>query len=331
MLGFSVGAAFLFLAFRRIEMRVLVRKLSDFNFWWLPLFAVSHLTGLYVRSLRWQSIVNPIERVRLKILFPITVRGFLISNIIPMKAGDLYRFYALSKSTELTKATSLATLIVERLADLVGLVLLSWALMLVLPLPQSLHRAVLWTGLALGVAMLIWWIVRRSPGFNNRLKRGELRLANWAESSRIGRIIGSLKLGFNILRDSRQWVTLLVLTGLIFVFYSLGTMSVLWGFGLKEVSLLAPFVLLTIVFWTSVLPQPPAGVGTFEYASLLALQLFGIGKEEALASALFLHAAVIVNLMLISGLTYLIPGLPKIGSVRGLAADPSLDAERPNL
>lgn len=310
LLGLIVGACFLFLAFRRVDVAILLRKLKDFKLWWLPLFIASHLMSLTLRSLRWQVIVNPIKPVRLGVLFPITVRGFLISNLVPMKAGDLYRFFALSQRSGLTKTTSFATLVVERLADLTGLVLLSALLALVLPLPPTIRKAAIATGLAGCGVLALWWSARRLTGFREQLRKRELQLVEWAEGSTLGKVIESLRQGLAVMKDLRQWMILLGATGLIFVAYSIGVMCVLRGFDIRGISLLAPLAFLAFVFWSSVLPQAPAGVGTFEYASVLALQLFGIGREEGLAVALVMHAAVIVNLLVVSGLTFLAPSLP---------------------
>ncbi|MFQ6673101.1 MAG: lysylphosphatidylglycerol synthase domain-containing protein, partial [Candidatus Tectimicrobiota bacterium] len=83
-LGLAVGAAFLALAFRRVDLAVLIREMAGFNLWWVLLFAASHLMSLWLRSWRWQGIVDPIQPVGLGVLFPITVRGFLISNLVPL-------------------------------------------------------------------------------------------------------------------------------------------------------------------------------------------------------------------------------------------------------
>lgn len=327
-LGLIIGAVFLVLAFRRVEFDVLLQKLHGFNFWWLPLFIASHLATLTIRSWRWKAIVQPIRPVRLKLLFPITVRGFLISNLVPMKAGDLYRFLALSQRSGLSKATSLATLVVERLADLTGLALLSALLATVLPLPSAIRKAVIWTVLAGCLVLALWWSVRQMPRMRMRLREMEHRVFQWMEGSLAGKVIESLRQGLAVLKDARQWLVLLAFTGFLFVTYSVGVVFILRGFDIRGISPLAPLALLAFVFWSSVLPQAPAGVGTFEYASVLALQIFGVGREEALAVALVMHTLVIVNLLIVSGLTYLAPDFrfsPKVPVV----SEPAVEGEGP--
>ncbi|MDV2502402.1 MAG: lysylphosphatidylglycerol synthase transmembrane domain-containing protein [bacterium] len=328
--GLAIGALFLALAFRRVDLTVLVRELAGFNPWWLPLFVVCHLTSLVLRSWRWQGIVGPVRPVGLGVLFPITVRGFLISNLVPMKAGDLYRFYALSRQTGLEKATAVGTLVVERLADLIGLVLLSVALALMLDLPPAIHRALVWLGVAAGVVVVLWWSVRRLPALADRFNRMKRYLATWVEHSPVGRVMVNLRQGFAVMKDRRQWVAILARTALIFLTVALGILAILRGFGLVVISPLASLALLVFIFWTSVLPQAPAGLGTFEYATILALQLFGVGRETALASALVLHAGVIVNLLVISGITFLLQGSSRRATVP-VAVDPAVEVEGPQL
>lgn len=317
--GLLVGAVFLALAFRRIVAKELVRELADFNPWWFPLFVATHLLSLWIRSWRWQAIVNPIRTVGLKVLFPITVRGFLITNILPMKAGDLYRFFALGQKTELGGATAMGTLVVERLFDLLGLALVSLFLALVVPLPGAFVKALKWMGIAALGAGALWLAYRRLPRLKKALGDRGLGIGPWAEGSYVGRIVENLRQGFAALRDFRQWLALLALTSLMFAAYYAGVLVIIRGFGIRGLSPLAPLALMAFVFWVGLLPQAPAGVGTFEYASMLALQLFGVGREEALAVALVMHAAVLVNLLVFNGVILLtqnraLRGAPSLGS-----------------
>ena len=309
LIGLLLGLALLVLAFRKVEYGALVKTLASFNLWWLPLFMMAHLAVLWLRSWRWRVVVSPIQRVGHGDIFCIIVRGFLINNLLPMKAGDLYRVHALGERSKLSKATVLGTLLVERLADLAGLVLLSAGLAWIVPLPESLRHALPWMGGLLAGGIVLWWVASRvlidrgdRPGAWGKLSRRINRLS-------FPRVVESLRQGLSVLRDLRQWVTLLATTGLILVSYALGIVLIMRGFNVKGLSIMAPIAQLVFIFWSSLLPQAPAGVGTFEYASLLALQLFGVDREAALAIALVLHAGIIANLLFLNGIAFFAPML----------------------
>jgi uncharacterized protein (TIRG00374 family) len=317
-LGLLVGAVFLVLAFRRIEAGSLVRNLAGFNFWWLPLFVASHLLGLWLRSLRWQAIVNPIRPVGLKVLFPITVRGFLITNILPLKAGDLYRFYALGQKAKLDKTTAMGTLLVERMSDFVGLILISLYLAMMVPLPAAFITALKWTCIVALAITVVFLSFKWLPGLKGALGNFSTRV----DGSYLGRVIGGLRQGFAVLGDFRQWVALLALTSLMFLAYYVGILVLLMGFGKGGISPLAPIAVMAFLFWVSLLPQAPAAVGSFEYASMLALQIFGVGREEALALALVMHAVIIVDLLVFNGIILL-------AQRRSLDVAASVESDRP--
>lgn len=307
LIGLLLGLAFLVLAFRKVEIGGLLKTLAGFNIWWLLLFMVAHLVVLWIRSWRWRVVVSPIQKVGYGEIFCITVRGFLINSLLPLKAGDLYRIHALGERSKISRATVLGTLVVERLADLVGLTILSICLAWIIPLPEKLWHALPWIGGLIAGGLVLWWVTSRVLSSRRAHESGGGKLPRFIHGLPFRWIIERLRHGLSVLKDLRQSALLLVATALLFAIYTLGIFLIMRGFTIKGLSLAAPLAQLVFIFWSSLLPQAPAGVGTFEYASILALKLFGVGREMALAIALVLHAGVIANLLLINCVAYFAP------------------------
>src|SRR5688572_6716716 len=84
------------------------------------------VTGLtYVlRAMRWQYLLAPIGHARFGTAFRATVIGFAASSLLPARAGEVIRPYFLARKEHLSATAAFATIILERLLDLVTVLLL---------------------------------------------------------------------------------------------------------------------------------------------------------------------------------------------------------------
>src|SRR4051812_16335096 len=91
----------------------------------LLLLAVGVVMANYVlRALRWQYLLAPIGRTHFSTAFQTTVIGFAASFLLPARAGEVLRPYLLARREKLPPTAAFATIILERLLDLVTVLLL---------------------------------------------------------------------------------------------------------------------------------------------------------------------------------------------------------------
>ena len=90
------------------------------------LLAAVLVTGLtYVlRALRWQYLLAPIGHTHFGNAFRATVIGFAATFLLPARAGEVIRPYLLARREGLPGTAAFATIILERLLDLVTVLLL---------------------------------------------------------------------------------------------------------------------------------------------------------------------------------------------------------------
>ena len=90
------------------------------------LLAAVLVTGLtYVlRALRWQYLLAPIGHTHFSNAFRATVIGFAATFLLPARAGEFIRPYLLARREGLSGTAAFATIILERLLDLVTVLLL---------------------------------------------------------------------------------------------------------------------------------------------------------------------------------------------------------------
>src|ERR1051326_8525436 len=89
------------------------------------------------RALRWQYLLAPIGRTHFSTAFQTTVIGFAASFLLPARPGEVLRPYLLAKREGLPATACFATIILERLLDLVTVLLLFGAFVVLVD-PASL-------------------------------------------------------------------------------------------------------------------------------------------------------------------------------------------------
>ena len=77
-----------------------------------------------VRAERWQYLLGPLGPTRFSTVFRTTVIGFAASAVLPARAGEVIRPYLLARREGLSATAAFATILVERILDLVAVLLL---------------------------------------------------------------------------------------------------------------------------------------------------------------------------------------------------------------
>jgi len=284
--GISLG--FLALALRGINFADLLAALRQANYWWLIPGVVITVALLFLKAWRWQRLILPEHRLPFKSVFTAMCAGYLASNVLPARAGELARLVLLVSEQPVSVARTFSTIIVERLLDLLTLIVVLAVLLPFVTLPEGLSevaRGITWAALAAALAMLIFsfwkerllWIARRLFGRVRILDRPQVYDA-----------IGHLIDGFATLRGRLGvWLIFVSLVGW------LGVIGMAWSAGVA-LQLEAPvtamaFAVVVTTLWMLV-PSSPGYIGVFHYWAAWAVMQFGVPKDQAVSFALLWHA-----------------------------------------
>jgi len=132
--GLALAILFAALLVRNVDLGQVVLAASRVSMYVLIASAGLVVAGYAVRARRWQLMlrgagVNATYRQAAPIFFA----SFALNNVVPLRAGDLYRCVSTVQLPAGTMAKSLGTLLTERLLDLGALIVLLSALLLFLP------------------------------------------------------------------------------------------------------------------------------------------------------------------------------------------------------
>jgi uncharacterized protein (TIRG00374 family) len=79
------------------------------------------LIGFWIRAFRWRWLINAPRPISTGSLFSATMVGFMANNLFPFRLGEFVRPWVLARHEKLSKTTLLATIVVERVVDMLTL------------------------------------------------------------------------------------------------------------------------------------------------------------------------------------------------------------------
>ena len=94
-----------------------------------------------LRSYRWGVILEPIEKIDQWSLFSITAVGFMAITILPVRMGEFARPYLISQKSTIKMGSSLATILVERIFDMLTLMMVLLLVIMMVNLPAWIFRS----------------------------------------------------------------------------------------------------------------------------------------------------------------------------------------------
>ena len=288
-IGVLISLASVYLVLRGVDLRQTADLLGGARPAWLLVAVAGIVADLVFRALRWQVLIRPICRVPLRRLSAYMLVGYLANNVLPARLGELVRSHYLGDRENMSRATTLGTIVVERVVDTAVLVAIASAAILLLHVRGVVASAVL---VGLGITGLL--IVGLAAALvAHRLPYADRAVAAVARWPSVISLAGRLRGGLAVAGRPR---TVAVAVGWSVVAWSATVVGfaaaghavgveLTWG----QAALLAAGVSLA-----TAIPAGPGYLGTFELAAVQIAAVFGVGADPAVALAVLVHAVILV-------------------------------------
>jgi uncharacterized protein (TIRG00374 family) len=264
---------------------------------WVGSVFLLNVLNTWVEAARWRLILGSVKPgARLSNTFAALLVGVLGNSVLPLRLGDGARAYFLARREKVRLASSLATVMLDRVVDVTFFLVMVVITGFYFHLPLLIRRGGILGGLALGGTLIaLLALMRFGPSLHVRFN-GKLG------QKFIGQI-HRFTLGLSSLKSA----------GVLLPASALSTLS--WGLRLVMVLSIfrafhfdLPFIAAAVVLIFSNLGiaavSTPANLGGFELSTLAALKLFGVETELAVSCALVLHMVEVIP-MVILGLVVL--------------------------
>ena len=214
--------------------------------------------------------------------------GYLFNNIMPARAGEAARVVTLTQRAGTPAAEALGTVVVERVFDVLSILIVFFAAAPWLPQVSWFQAAELVAvGLAVGLASVIGVLAVYGDRPLHFMMRPLGRIPRLSVE-KVQRLAQELVDGLHGLRRPRVALAAFGWSLSAWVLSSLSAWLVTFAFNL-HLGFDAGVLVTVAVGAGMILPSPPAAVGVFEAAVLLAMQAYGLDQTQALPFALILH------------------------------------------
>jgi len=290
LLGILISGIFVYLSFRDVNFQEMLVALKGANYFWLlPVFFFM-LTSHWLRAARWRYFLKPIKDLQPHPCFSALMIGYAANNILPLRLGEFLRAFAIGKSQNIPKSSAFATIIVERLIDLLSLLVLLASMVLLYPLPDMIKNSgYLIFALTVGAIVFLIFLMEKTEATINLLQKIlPAKLFQFVQ-----KVVRAFLQGFVVLKKSEHYFRIVLYSVLIWALYAAVVYVSFFAFKLNEeygLNLLSSVVVLVIVTIGIMIPSSPGFVGTYHWFCMQSLALYGVPQSEALSFAVISHA-----------------------------------------
>ena len=289
---------FVVLVLYKIDFKKTSEALETADYLYLPLAVLLTIVTNIIRTYRWRFIINPIKHISTLSLFSGVAIGYMANNLLPARLGEFIRAYIMGKKEDISKSSTLATILVERIFDGLALLFFLVIIALLFSLPLWIKQA----GVAAAAffillsAFLILLMIKKTTGI--RLAKKIINIFSPRFANKVGELLENFLSGLVIVNHKRN-----IFWAFIFsIFVWLSEASTYYIIGLSfGIDLPVYVALLTVVIVNIgiLIPSAPGYVGAFEFFTISALSIFAVEKSIALSYAIVLHAVLFIPITII--------------------------------
>jgi uncharacterized protein (TIRG00374 family) len=291
-LGWSITLFFLHLTLGKMDFNQVLTQVHSVKLNWIFLAIIVLACDYAVRVFRWQFMFRSTEfNPPLWLCGRFFLIGNALNNILPMRAGDLYRIVRFSEKSNIPSGTVLATVAVERVFDISALLVLLYlgisgetGRLIFGNFPPEIQQTVkLFTAAcfvgALALLFIPLQIKKLLKIFNGYISIPKKILTFLYDT--LDAIQGLL--------SPRKALCLITFSLVAWFLESLAYGSVQASLSL-ELPINAMLISNAFATISTLFPSSPGYVGTFHYFAALSLAPFEVNSSIAATFALIMHA-----------------------------------------
>jgi uncharacterized protein (TIRG00374 family) len=304
LVGVGIAGVFLYLTFRKVSFGDVLSAARGANYWWMAAALLLPVGANIFRAWRWNVLLSPVkDRLPLWYAFTASLIGYMINNVLP-RGGEVARTFNQARLAQIPVSSVLASVIVERVLDIVMLLLLlaGSSIFLSAQLGEAfpaMQRVSIILVVATGVALVLFWALSRRPDASVAFLRERLRRLSPRLAETISNQLLKFFHGLAVVQYPSKYAALAVSSVLVWACYVGGVFLAFVSFGLFQHEGLGYLsaTAITAVGGVGMTVPVPGGAGTYHYFVSRSLEImFGVGPAKATAFATVLWTGMILTL-----------------------------------
>lgn len=319
-LAVIVSLVCLFLFVRKIggEWPLVWQAMKHVEYTWVILAVLLQFVAMWIRAMRWQSFLGQ-PWVSVTKLFLIANIGFMGNGVLPARLGELIRSFLVWRHTPHSFATAIATIIVERVFDLLVILLFLAYALYAFPFPASadaeetrarVQDLAFLGGLMFGVLISSILFMTYAPQLSLRIAAFIFRPLPIGISTKLLSAIEAFEKGASTFRRPESFLYSFLLSLVLWLVITYSEWIMLWAFNIDNVSFTGAMFLMTALCFAVMFPQAPGYIGVYQLAVLLVLSnVFQVSDSLSGAVAIMLWLTQVPPIIIIGLISLLVMGV----------------------
>lgn len=301
-IGIVLSIVGIALTLRGVSLTHVTATLTGTNVWWVLLALTSILLTVGAKAVRWMLLFRRYNRPSLQKSFSALSIGMFLNSFAPARIGDVARAYVVGDRDMDSTIGALGTVAVEKLIDLVFLIVTVGIILSQIPLPDWIAAPARVLAVLAFLAMGgLAAFLRQQDRFLGLLAQiGRLLPTTW--QIRLMRIARAGTAGVDPIRDKRVLASALFWSVIVWTFSASTNYLVFRAMGMST-SVWAALLLLVVLQVGVAVPSSAGRIGVFHYLVIVTLAVFSIDRDVALSYGIILHLVVYLP-MLVLGVWY---------------------------
>jgi uncharacterized protein (TIRG00374 family) len=330
----ALTAALLAVFLHNVSIGRVATEISRARIEWIVLSLATMFLNLAIRALRWQYLLEPLGVTSFANAFRATAVGSAATALLPARAGEVIRPYFLARQQPISATGAFATVILERLLDVVTVLTLLASFVFVFGrdmarVNPAAFAGLKWAGATAGAgSLLVLAVLFVLAGDPERLGRAMARFERVGPSALaalIARIAEKFSKGLVVIRRPGRLLVALAWSFPLWLSIGAGVWAVAVAFRMA-VPFTGSFLLLAILVIGVAVPTPGA-IGGFHEAFRIGTTMFYEAPDDAAVGAAVVLHLLSIGPSLLLGLFFAAEMGLNVSGMRRLAAE----AESPTV
>ncbi len=287
--GLAISILCLYLVLRHIDLKSLQQSLATVRYSYLVGAFLCVLIFTFFRALRWKYMLQPLKEISTYSLFQVVMIGYLANNILPARIGEVVRAVVLGKTEGINKITAFTTIIMERIFDVITLVLILILTSRFSPLGKKNDHILFLLIVGFIILSVFLLLVKYEKNWFLKIINRILKPISPAMTDKVTKGVEAFFAGLEVLAKGGHLPAISILS--LLIGFSLAGIYyfVAVSFGIK-LTLPGLLFLLSVIFLGILIPSSPGFIGTFHYFCMKGLLALGVhNKNLAFSYALVAH------------------------------------------
>ncbi|MEA1986943.1 MAG: lysylphosphatidylglycerol synthase transmembrane domain-containing protein [Candidatus Marinimicrobia bacterium] len=295
-IGLLISGVALYYTFSGIEWKVFATEIKEINLYYYSVGCFLAIFAIYIRAIRWKYLLKPLGNFKVIHLFKGTVVGFFGNYILPVRMGEVLRPYITGKFTNYSGTKLFPTIVAERFIDMIAFFVFILLVSIFIPFGEQLNF--------LRIIIPIFILFLFIAGLLYYKYKEKIQSHFDSKDSIVHKFLSKLNVGFSSLFKIDNPLTIFILSLLIWLCYGLLFYFGLMAFSVESAMTVASFLLVTTTFAITI-PAAPGNIGTYHYAVIFTLAMFGIEKSVSSPISVMLHLVGLIPVTILGIIFYL--------------------------